>query len=85
MPLPTKLIATLRRSYDRRPLIVVENMPGEGVELFPQQARALAQALVAAADAAERQFPLPAPRGELSKVTAEFDLQQPSPIKPSHV
>ena len=49
----THLAVTLTRAYNRRPLAVVHNLPGQDAELYPDQLRALAAALVATADAAE--------------------------------
>lgn len=42
------------RSYDNKPLCVLENMPGEGCEATPAQMRALAQVLIQAAKDADR-------------------------------
>ena len=40
-------------AHDGQPLAVVHNLPGEGAELRPVQMRALAHALLAAADECE--------------------------------
>lgn len=48
------LEADLTHCRNREPLSVIRNMPGEGVELNPQQIRALALALLQLADECER-------------------------------
>lgn len=48
------LTVKMTRAFDGGPLAVVDGLPGQGAELRPQQLRALAQALVLAADDAER-------------------------------
>ena len=48
------LSVKMTRAFDGGPLAVVDGLPGQGAELRPQQLRALAQALVLAADEAER-------------------------------
>lgn len=48
------LSATLTTAYDGGPLAVIDGLPGNGAELRPQQARALAHALLQLADDAER-------------------------------
>lgn len=40
----------LTQTTDHRPLVVVDNLPGRGADLLPSQLRALAAALLAAAD-----------------------------------
>ncbi len=42
------------RSYDNKPLCVLENMPGEGCEATPAQMRALAKILLQAAKEADQ-------------------------------
>jgi len=46
----------VRHGLDRfwQPLLTVENLPGEGAELYPAQARAYARALLQAADDCEK-------------------------------
>lgn len=56
----THLAVTLTRSFDRRPLAVVHNLPGLDADLFPWQLRVLANALLQAADACEAASPAPA-------------------------
>lgn len=56
----THLAVTLTRSFDRRPLAVVHNLPGLDADLFPSQLRALANALHQAADACDAAAPVPA-------------------------
>jgi len=40
-----------------KPLLTVENLPGEGAEMYPHQARAYANALLQAADDCEEHLP----------------------------
>ncbi len=47
------IFITQTRDRHGKPLCVVENMPGWGVELYPDQMRAIAKALTKAADMAE--------------------------------
>lgn len=49
----TLLKVKLTHSFRNEPLLVVANLPGEGAEFSPKQARLLAKALLLAADAAE--------------------------------
>lgn len=50
------LVYTLTRTYNNTPLAVVESgLGGDGLEIEPAGLRALAQALLALADEAERQ------------------------------
>lgn len=52
------LSATLTTACDGGPLAVIDGLPGNGAELRPQQARALAHALLQLADDAERRKPM---------------------------
>lgn len=47
------LTATLSRTFDRKPLAVVDGLPGDYAELTPGQLRALAAGLLRIADDAE--------------------------------
>ena len=49
------LDVTLTQTRDRTPLAVVRNLPGGDADMTPQQLRALAAALSAAADECEAQ------------------------------
>lgn len=53
MSVPDTLSVTLTACRDRRPLLVVHNLPGPDAEMRPDQARGLAAALIAAADACD--------------------------------
>lgn len=53
MSFPDALCATLAACRHGRPLLVFHNLPGPDAELRPEQARALAAALIAVADRAE--------------------------------
>lgn len=48
-----QLHVTMTRTHDSKPLATVHNLPGEGADLTPAQMRALATALLAAADECE--------------------------------
>jgi hypothetical protein len=47
------LTVTLTRSYKNEPLATVHNLPGPGADLYPVQMRALAAALINAANECE--------------------------------
>lgn len=49
----TQITVTFARTRNGDPLMVIEDCPGPGVELLPARARALARALMAAADDCE--------------------------------
>ena len=49
------LTVTLCQTRDSKPLASINGLPGSSVDLTPGQARALAQALLQIADAAEAQ------------------------------
>lgn len=48
-----RLNVSLTRTFDIKPLAVVDGLPGSGAELQPRQLRALAAALLRIADDAE--------------------------------
>lgn len=50
-----QLSVLLTQTRDRKPLVTVCNLPGWDADMTPQQLRALAAALCAAADASEAQ------------------------------
>ena len=50
-----ELTATLCQTYERKPLAVIEGLPGSNAELTPAQLRALAEGLLRIAADAEAQ------------------------------
>ena len=72
----THLAVTFTRTFDRCPLAVVHNLPGQDADLFPWQLRALASALLQAADACEATQARPELiRGRMH----EFSMSAPPP------
>jgi hypothetical protein len=74
----THLAVTYTRGYDRRPLAVVHNLPGQDADLLPWQLRALASALNQAADACEAVATATVPTLIKGK-HQEFALTPPAP------
>ena len=63
----------LCRTADGRPLATIRNFPGLDADLFPDQLRALAAALLAAADNCEAR---PVEGKHLCPVKRSYDLSQ---------
>ena len=66
-----QLRVTLIQTRDRKPLVTVHNLPGESADLTPAQMRALAVALVAAADESEMQ---PMDSRHYARVKRSYDI-----------
>lgn len=80
MPLDANLLVTLTRTFDHKPLVVVDNLPGNGAELRPDELRSLAEALLAAA---EESSALDTSRKNWLPVKREYDLAPPQAANPA--
>jgi hypothetical protein len=66
----TKLKATLCQTFDRRPLAVIDGLPGDDAELTPDQLRKLAEGLLRIAAETEAR-----PMGrDYRRLPREYDL-----------
>ncbi|MBL8474407.1 MAG: hypothetical protein JNM98_21645 [Rhodocyclaceae bacterium] len=66
-----KLNVVLTQTSGGKPLMTVQNLPGEGADLTPAQARALAEALLAAAKDCEG---VPMDRRTFGRVKRSYDM-----------
>ncbi len=64
---------TMCQTFDRRPLAIVHNLPGGDAEMYPAEMRALAAALLAAADECEAR---PMDRRRFLLAERSYDLTQ---------
>ena len=69
----TTLTVTVCQTRDSKPLASIDGLPGSSVDLTPGQARALAQALLQIADAAEAR---PMAAKHYTRKRVEFSLCQ---------
>ena len=63
-------------AFDQRPLASIDGLPGQGADLRPEQMRALAKALLAAAEDCEKHARQKRPRnGVLPPTTKRYELR----------